>query len=343
MRLHHPWRKTDIPIQVHKTFVYLDDSLTVDSLSAIEAGKIDKVVEKINHAESGTRTSTKNMTFTPNNKFKMSITGGKDRQTDLSLQEEVVRRRTSVSIFEQWLQIIKKKQAILEIKEWNEQKIGDLYPGELIQFTGTINISPVEAGLRTFVEIANRAISGDPLFEKVLDPFNDDNQSQKSLSTTNALHIREARKRQASNTVAKQKDKIAQIENIKNSILSLLGDEEAMHGLVSFQTQKESKIDETTKIGIRIDGEWVKETIGLWRGQYTIVAQIDEILSSEDSWPTVRFFKDMPITPAERTIIHDTFNELQSIVSDAFQIPEHEDMSCISGPIVVIHPIAIYR
>lgn len=271
MRFHCLWKKEASPIQVHKTFIYLDDSLTVDSLSAIEAGRIDKVVEKINHAKLDTRTSSSGMTFAPKNRFKISASGTRTEQSNLSLQEEVVRRRTSVSIFEQWYQAIKKKQAILEVKEWDTQQINRLYPGELIQFTGTISVSPVEACLRTLVEMADQAISGNPLFEKMLDAYDENVQAQASSSVSTASHDKEAHKRQLSAAASKRNNKIAQLKNMKNIILSLLGDGETIHGLVSPHSQGKNK-EVSTKIGIRIKGEWAKEIIGSWKGQYTLLS-----------------------------------------------------------------------
>lgn len=39
--------------RIHKGFQYLDDETVVNSLSAVEAGKIDEVVSKINSGKEG--------------------------------------------------------------------------------------------------------------------------------------------------------------------------------------------------------------------------------------------------------------------------------------------------
>ena len=39
--------------RIHRGFFYLDDETVINSLSAVEAGKVDEVVAKINSAREG--------------------------------------------------------------------------------------------------------------------------------------------------------------------------------------------------------------------------------------------------------------------------------------------------
>src|SRR5690554_2238713 len=99
--------------RVHRSFVYLNDDIAINSLSALESGKVDEVVEKINLAqERGLSIG-----------LKVGVGGaaatgeGSTKGTD-SLQAEVIRRRTRFSVFELWYEALKSRNAIGTFAGW---------------------------------------------------------------------------------------------------------------------------------------------------------------------------------------------------------------------------------
>lgn len=87
--------------RVHRGYVYLDDMTVINSLSAIESGKIDEIVAKIAQARDGG--------FAGGLNASVGLASGKlegSKKSTSSFEEEVVRTRTRFSVFEIWYQKI---------------------------------------------------------------------------------------------------------------------------------------------------------------------------------------------------------------------------------------------
>ena len=97
----------------HRGFVYLDNDIVINSLSALESGKVDEVVEKINLAQE--------RGLTVGLKAGTSAAGAEARSGQSnteSLQAEVIRRRTRFSIFELWYEALKSRDALGRFSGW---------------------------------------------------------------------------------------------------------------------------------------------------------------------------------------------------------------------------------
>ena len=111
--------------QAHRGFVYLDDDIVINSLSALESGKVDEVVEKINLAqERGLSIGLKVGSDA------VGATGGATTKGSESLQAEVIRRRTRFSVFELWYDALRTRSAIGRFEGWNQDVLTGVEAGQ---------------------------------------------------------------------------------------------------------------------------------------------------------------------------------------------------------------------
>ncbi|WP_313680050.1 DUF6414 family protein [Corynebacterium stationis] len=147
---------------LHRSFVYLDDQLVVNSLSALEAGQIDSVVTKINEArDSGFSGSLSAGALG----IKGGAEGGRKKQS--TFEDELIRIRTQFSIFEAWYQHLAENKAIGKLinpEAWQQHtpKVGDVV--ELQGFVKTYEIYPLARMFADYVK--NSKVPGHPWYVK---------------------------------------------------------------------------------------------------------------------------------------------------------------------------------
>lgn len=131
--------------RVHRGFVYLDDATVINSLSALESGKIDEVVRKVNQAREGGAGGGLGLGVGPVN---AKVEGG--RKSTLAFEEEVVRTRTRFSIFELWYQTVIEEKALGTFEGWGDDVLEDVLPGDTIEIRGELSLVPLQTLLRLF-------------------------------------------------------------------------------------------------------------------------------------------------------------------------------------------------
>src|SRR5882757_6034394 len=95
--------------KVHRGFAYLDDETVINSLSAVEAGKIDEVVAKVNSAREGG--------FGGGVGLQGAKVEGAKKSTS-AFEEAMVRTRTRFSVFELWYQTLIEGKALGCFEGW---------------------------------------------------------------------------------------------------------------------------------------------------------------------------------------------------------------------------------
>lgn len=148
--------------RAHRGFAYLDDDIVINSLSALESGKVDEVVEKINLAQE--------------RGLSVGITGGGGgveatasgtRKGSESLQAEVIRRRTRFSVFELWYESLTKRKAIGTFDGWGADALQGAQPGDVVELRGRIEIVPLQVGLRAYLWFVNEVRAGNTLLGEI--------------------------------------------------------------------------------------------------------------------------------------------------------------------------------
>lgn len=147
--------------RVHRGFFYLDDETVINSLSAVESGKIDEIVAKVVSAREGG----------------IGISAGADagvlsgkvdgrRGKSSSLEEEIVRTRTRFSAFEAWYKWLIEGKGLGRFDGWGTDILDDVVPGDTVEFRADVELVPLETLFRLFLWFAERAGQKGSVFEQ---------------------------------------------------------------------------------------------------------------------------------------------------------------------------------
>jgi hypothetical protein len=143
--------------RLHREFLYLNHDTVLNALSALEAGKVDEIIQKVNEAREGG--------------FDASVAagpvrgGGKKKRT-ARIEEELVKTRTWFSAYDAWHTYLSDAEAVGSFDEWNIDVRDALSIGDTIEFTADLVLSPVHKLFRTFISFAESAAQPDSVFSQ---------------------------------------------------------------------------------------------------------------------------------------------------------------------------------
>lgn len=143
--------------KVHRGFVYLNDETVINSLSAVESGKIDEVVAKVNSAREGGFGGG------------VGIQGAKvegAKKSTSAFEEEMVRTRTRFSVFELWYQSLQGSKAIGHFDGWGPDVLDDVEPGDTVEFCAGLEVAPLQVLFRSFLWFAEKAAETGNVFSQ---------------------------------------------------------------------------------------------------------------------------------------------------------------------------------
>ena len=143
---------------LHREFMYLNHDTILNSLSALEAGKIDEIIQKVSEdKEGGLEAGIKS--------GPVKAGGGKKKAT--SVQEELVRTRTWFSAFDSWHKLLDGEEALGTFDEWDAEVRDALEVGDTIEFSAVVTLSPFHKVFRTFLSFAAESHKQDsPFYQK---------------------------------------------------------------------------------------------------------------------------------------------------------------------------------
>jgi len=142
--------------QLHRDFVYLDFDSILNSLSAIEAGQVDEIIEKTTDATD--RAVEGGLKLGP-------VKGGASRKRESEMQEELVRKRTWFSAFEAWYRALLDEDALGRFEGWDLEVRDALRVGDTVEFQARCRLSPLHLLFATFASYAKEAGPTSPLFK----------------------------------------------------------------------------------------------------------------------------------------------------------------------------------
>lgn len=147
---------------LHRSFVYLDEDLVMNSLSALEAGKIDSIVTKIAEAREGGFGGSISAAAVG---VQAGAEGGKKKQ--LSYEDELMRIRTKFSIFEAWFNTLHQKSAIGELVDPQSWEVSPPRVGDVVQLVGDVKTFAIYPLMRMYLDYAkNSKVPGHPWYVK---------------------------------------------------------------------------------------------------------------------------------------------------------------------------------
>lgn len=145
--------------RIHQDFYYLDDEVVINSLSALESGRVDEVVSKTTTAREGG--------FSGELAIPIAKTGiGASRRGSSELEEEMVRTRTRFSIFDAWYKLMSDKNAIGKFEGWGETALSGVEVGDTVEFRAELSLGPLQTVLRLFLWFAEQATKDGTLFSQ---------------------------------------------------------------------------------------------------------------------------------------------------------------------------------
>lgn len=158
--------------KVHRGFVYLDDETVINSLSAVEAGKIDEVVAKVNSAREGGFGGGVGIQGAKVEGAKKSSTG---------FEEEMVRTRTRFSVFELWYQGLLDQKDLGRFDGWGEDALDGVKSGDTVEFRAVCEAAPLQTLLRLFLWFADKAKSQGHFFSQKGDELKETKEGERNI------------------------------------------------------------------------------------------------------------------------------------------------------------------
>lgn len=134
--------------QLHREFLYLDRDTVMNSLSALESGKVDEIIQKANAAREGG--------FAGGVALGPAEASGSRKKTT-NIEEELVRTRTVFSGFDAWYKALDAESAIGRFDDWDQEVRNQLSVGDTIEFVGRTRLSPLHLVFRSFLSFAEQA------------------------------------------------------------------------------------------------------------------------------------------------------------------------------------------
>lgn len=137
---------------LHREFLYLDRDTIANSLSALEAGMIDEIIQKANESREGGFGA--GLRAGP-----AELSAAKKRASEV--EEELVIKRTTFSVFQAWHERLIEASAFGTFDEWNLGVSEELNVGDTLEFTATLRLAPLHMLIRTYLAYANDASNQD--------------------------------------------------------------------------------------------------------------------------------------------------------------------------------------
>lgn len=134
--------------QLHREFLYLDQETVMNSLSALESGAVDEIIQKANAAREGGFAG--GLAIGP-----AEVSGSRKRTANV--EEELVRTRTVFSAFDAWHKALSAEDAIGRFDEWDQEVRDQLSVGDTIEFSARTRLSPLHLVFRSFLSFAEQA------------------------------------------------------------------------------------------------------------------------------------------------------------------------------------------
>jgi hypothetical protein len=127
--------------RIHRGFYYLDDETVINSLSAVEAGKVDEVLARVNTAREGGLGGGVGIQA-------LKLEGSKKNTSEF--EEEMVRTRTRFSVFEIWYNNLSDNKAIGRFEGWSNDILADVQVGDTVEFNASLDLAPMQTIFRMF-------------------------------------------------------------------------------------------------------------------------------------------------------------------------------------------------
>lgn len=276
-------------VRLHREFLFLNHDAVINSLSALEAGKVDEIIEK--SVEGGEGGLEAGVTAGP-------VKAGGSKKKQSSIQAELTRKRTKFSAFQAWYEYLHSREAIGRLNGWNETVRGELAVGDTIECEADVRLAKIGflfAAFSSYVEEAGKP--GSPMH----------------LPTG---ELNEARK------IAKM-----------------------MQGWMtgSWPVHIAPLGVDAPMVVARLEEDYLVGPLDRVEGRYTIVGQVDSMLTGDERVSVMRALTGSPPTKAELDITVEALTPFAEPADALLGTTLVEDDIIYRAPTVVMRPLAIFR
>lgn len=282
--------------RIHQDFYYLDDEVLINSLSALESGRVDEIVSKTTTAREGG--------FSGELAIPIVKTGiGASKRGSSELEEEMVRTRTRFSIFDAWYKLMSDKNAIGKFEGWGETALSDVEVGDTVELRAELSLGPLQTVLRLFLWFAEQATKDGTLF------------SQKGVE---------------------RKEIAASARNVRQFLGGAAEDSDDIPLVATVLGES------GPPVLVSVSKAWLIGRLGEMRGCFELIGQVAEIVPAGEEYPVMRLTKEVTPTPLEIQALKAVVEQFVE-PAKALGVNVEPGESVISGPVLVLKPIAIYR
>jgi hypothetical protein len=280
-------------IRLHREFLYLNFDSVINSLSAIEAGKVDEIIEKTNEATD--RSVQAGVAAGP-----VRVGAGRNKQA--TTQAELVRTRTRFSAFDAWHNYLREHDAIGTFDTWDDAIRNELAVGDTIEFEADLTLAPLHkifSAYRGFVDMVNKPGSAFRMTPKEL----------------------------------------GEAKTASQSISGWLNGPSGQPHVAMYMAPYGHR---GPLVVARLGGEYLITGLANAEGRFTVIGQVDTLLSGDDQVAAIRLVRDAPPTPLE---VETSMNAMRNMIEPARALGvdiTEEDLT-LRAPTVILNPLAIYK
>jgi len=145
--------------RLHRDFFYLNDEIAINSLSALESGKVDEIVSRTSTAREGG--------FSGELKLPVVDLGvGGSRKATSEIEEEMVRKRTRFSILDAWYRLMQERKGLGTFEGWGPDALEGVVPGDTVELRGGLSQGSLQTVFRLYLWFAEQATRDGNMFSQ---------------------------------------------------------------------------------------------------------------------------------------------------------------------------------
>ncbi|MCR2812581.1 hypothetical protein [Microbacterium sp. zg.Y1084] len=224
------------------------------------------------------------------------------KKKSASMEEELTRSRTHFSAFDSWIKHLDAEDGVGELTAWDVETRDEIEVGDTVRFEARVTLSKVQQVFFVFLEYVAQA--GDP----------------------NSVF------KQPTAKVAELKKQARPIENMIRG---------AGNGR-NIQVLAAPFGVDSPRVVARLDEQYLVGGAQMVEGDFTVIAQVSNLVDRGEVVPALRILRDTPPTPVEVTMMTNVLDGFRDAAGGLGVTIDDSDTS-YEYPAVIVHPIAIYR
>lgn len=165
--------------RAHKGFFYLNDEAVINSLSALESGKVDEIVSRTTTAREGGFSGEVSVPLPS-----VGLSAGGGRKSSSEIEEEMVRTRTRFSVFDAWYDHLQREKGLGTFSGWGPGALDGVESGDTVELRADLSLGSLQTVLRLFLWFADQAAKQDTPFSQMGEQLKQTKQAARMMKIT---------------------------------------------------------------------------------------------------------------------------------------------------------------